>query len=241
MCFTIDIHTNRKAIERRFTVDASVLKDFDFDYFYRAFANPQIPVIVHAEDQEVRLMQWGLIPAWARDRAHAREIRKGTYNARGESIHQKVSFREAFQRGRCLVLAKGFFEWQHVPGAKIPWYIRLKEEGPMAFAGLWERWKDPDSGTETESCTIITTRANPLMEKIHNSQKRMPVILTRGKDQEWIGEGMEEVRARQLLLPLDQELMHAHTVHPKVSSSSVDPKDPSLLAPHEYHVPGRLF
>jgi len=84
MCFTIEVHLTRKAIERRFSVDTSALYDFDFNYFYRAFSNPFIPVIAQDDPDHAQLMQWGLIPAWAGDRHKANQIRKGTYNARSE-------------------------------------------------------------------------------------------------------------------------------------------------------------
>jgi len=86
MCFTIEIHLTRKAIEDRFRVDTSALYDFDFNYFYRAFSNPYIPVIAQEGSSKVQLMQWGLIPAWSRDREEAERIRKGTYNARSETL-----------------------------------------------------------------------------------------------------------------------------------------------------------
>ena len=136
MCFTIEIHLSRRAIEDRFRVDSSALYDFDFNYFYRAFSNPEIPVIAQEDSTRVQLMQWGLIPAWSRDREEAERIRKGTYNARSETLHEKPSFKEALNRGRCLIIAGGFFEWQLINQAKIPWYISLKSGEPFVFAGL---------------------------------------------------------------------------------------------------------
>ena len=138
MCFTIEVHLTRKAIESRFAVDTSALYDFDFKYFYKAFSNPHIPVITQHDPHAVQLMQWGLIPAWAADRNKAEQIRKGTYNARSESLHEKPSFRAPMRNGRCLVIAHGFFEWQLVNGVKIPWFIRLKNNQPFVFAGLFD-------------------------------------------------------------------------------------------------------
>jgi len=107
MCFTIEIHLTRKAIEERFAVDTAALKDFDFNYFYRAFTNPLIPVIAGDSLHSTRLMQWGLIPSWAKDSQKASEVRKGTYNARAETLHEKPSFREPLLKGRCLVSSNG--------------------------------------------------------------------------------------------------------------------------------------
>lgn len=241
MCFTIEVHLSRKAIEKRFSVDTSALYDFDFNYFYKAFSNPLIPVIAGDSSDRARLMHWGLIPHWAKDHQKACEIRKGTYNARAETLHEKPSFREAFVKGRCLVLAHGFFEWQHVKGAKIPWYIKLKSEAPFAFAGLYDSWRDPDSGEVSQSCSIITTQANPLMERIHNTKKRMPVILTQEHEKEWIAGDISLHKARQLLLPLDEREMHAHRISPSFSRAGADPTDTSVIKPSDYLETGSLF
>lgn len=241
MCFTIEIHLTRKAIEERFKVDSSALNDFDFHYFYRAFSNPRIPVIAGDSSNETQLMQWGLIPHWVKDGQKAAEIRKGTYNARAESLHEKPSFREPLLKGRCLVLAHGFFEWQHVEGAKIPWYIRLKNEAPFAFAGLYDSWQNPDNGESIRSFSIITTRANPLMERIHNTKKRMPVILHPDHEKDWISGDISMHKARQLLLPLDQSEMHAHLISPLISRSGTDPADSSVIKAVDYQEPGLLF
>ena len=241
MCFTIEVHLTRKAIEKRFSVDTSALYDFDFNYFYRAFSNPMIPVVAGEAPGEASLMQWGLIPSWAQDRQKADEIRKGTYNARAESLHQKPSFREPLLRGRCLVLAHGFFEWQHVKGAKIPWYIKLKNDAPFAFAGLYDSWQDPESGAYIRSCSIITTVANPLMERIHNTKKRMPVILSPDLEKEWINGDISLHKARQLLLPLDEKKMYAHTISHSILGNRADPSDPAIIKPFDYQEQGSLF
>jgi putative SOS response-associated peptidase YedK len=241
MCFTIEVHLTRKAIETRFSVDTSALYDFDFNYFYKAFTNPLIPVIAGADPSRAQLMRWGLIPTWAGDREKAEQIRKGTYNARSETLHEKASFRGALQKGRCLILAHGFFEWQHDRGAKIPWYIRLKDNAPFGFAGLSDQWKDPESGEIHRTFSIITTDANPLMAKIHNTKKRMPVILPREKETEWISGDMTLRKANQLLIPLDDNELHAHTVSPAISGNSADPADPAIIRPHDYPLPGTLF
>lgn len=241
MCFTIEVHLSRKAIENRFQVEGSSLDDFDFNYFYRAFANPFIPVIAQEDPKRVSLMQWGLIPAWCRDREEAEKIRKGTHNARSESLHEKPSFRAPLSRGRCLIIARGFFEWQQVSKNKIPWYISLATQEAFAFAGLCDTWEDPLSGEIIESCSIITTRANPLMERIHNTKKRMPVILSKEREQEWITEEPSMLNRNRLLLPFEESAMKAHTVNPRLSSRLADPKDPGIIAPFRHNSSGTLF
>lgn len=241
MCFTIEVHLTRKAIERRFSVDTSALYDFDFNYFYRAFSNPFIPVIAQDDPDHAQLMQWGLIPAWAGDRHKANQIRKGTYNARSESLHEKPSFRESLRKGRCLVISHGFFEWQLVDGVKIPWYIKLKSDAPFVFAGLYDNWKDPASGEFHRTFSIITTAANPLMERIHNTKQRMPVILPAEKELDWINGDISIRKINQLLLPFNENELLAHTVSPAISKADAQPADPDIIKPYNHPVPGTLF
>ncbi len=241
MCFTIAIHLTRKAIEDRFRVDSSALYDFDFNYFYRAFSNPLIPVIAQEDSSRVQLMQWGLIPAWSRDREEAERIRKGTYNARSETLHEKPSFKEALNRGRCLIIAGGFFEWQLVNQVKIPWYISLKNGDPFVFAGLCDTWRDPLTGETWKSCSIITTEANPMMEKIHNTKKRMPVILEKELEKDWISGEPSLLQRKKLLNAYKESDLEAFTVTPRLSSPHADPTDPRMIEPYEQISPGKLF
>ena len=241
MCFTIEIHLSRRAIEERFRVDSSALYDFDFNYFYRAFSNPFIPVIAQEDASRVQLMQWGLIPAWSRNQEEAERIRKGTYNARSETLHEKPSFKGALSGGRCLIIAGGFFEWQLVNQQKIPWYISLKNGDPFAFAGLYDTWRDPLSGETCLSFSIITTEANPMMEKIHNTKKRMPVILKKDLETEWITGEPSLLKRKHLLLPYDNSGLQAHTVTPRLSSPHADPTDPNMILPYKQISPGKLF
>ncbi|MFO7934312.1 MAG: SOS response-associated peptidase [Bacteroidales bacterium] len=241
MCFTIEVHLTRKAIEERFSVDASALFDFDFNYFYRAFDHPGIPVVTQEEPQRVQLMEWGLIPYWAGDREKAARIRRGTYNARAESLHEKPSFREPLNRGRCWVIAHGFFEWQHRGPSRIPWYIRLKDDLPFAFAGLYDRWRDPVEGTQISTFSIITTRANPLLEKIHNTKKRMPAILDAESEADWIKDDLSPDQSRQLLIPFPDDRLHAHTISKKILSPEISPGDPDVIRPFDHPGPGDLF
>ena len=143
---------------------------------------PTQPVAVVPNDgsQKVDFFVWGLIPLWAKDP----KIGSRMINARGETLAEKPSFRTAYRRRRCLVLADGFFEWVRRPGkgAKIPHYIRLESGEPFAFAGLWENWQSPD-GSEIKSCTIITTEPNDLVRRLHD---RMPVILPSEAFGDWL-------------------------------------------------------
>lgn len=241
MCFTINIHLTRKAIEDRFRVDTSALYDFSFNYFYRAFSNPNVPVIAMEDPGRVELMQWGLVPSWAGEREQAETIRKGTYNARAETLHEKPSFKQPLVSGRCLVIARGFFEWQLVNGVKIPWYISQANAKPFVFAGLYDSWMDADSGEVLRTFSIITTSANALMARIHNTKKRMPVILEPGSEFDWIEGEISLLKRNRLLLPIENKALIAHTVAPSIGSPTADPSSPSMIQVYDYPVSGTLF
>ncbi len=142
--------------------------------------------------RELSQLHWGLIPSWAKDpKMGARMI-----NARAETVSSKPSFRSAFRRRRCLIPADGFYEWKKTGGAKQPMYIHLRDNGPFAFAGLWERWEAAD-GSEIESCTIITTEPNELLSSVHN---RMPVILSEDDYDPWLDDKLQDPEQLQPLL-----------------------------------------
>ncbi|MBN1148719.1 MAG: SOS response-associated peptidase [Anaerolineales bacterium] len=146
---------------------------------------PSQPVAVIPNDGKNRLdfFVWGLIPSWAKDPKIGNQL----INARAETVAEKPSFRAAFRRRRCLILADGFYEWKKEAGqkTKTPLLIRLKSGGPFAMAGLWESWHAPD-GSNILSCTILTTQPNDLVKEIHN---RMPVILPLESYPLWLDPG----------------------------------------------------
>ncbi len=239
MCFTIATHLPREAITKKFNVDGGALKDYDYRYFSNAFSNPVIPVISQSDPGRISLMQWGLIPSWCKDPDQAYEVRKGTYNARSESLNGKVAFKHTLQSNRCIVIASGFFEWQHYTGQKIPWFISLRNGEPMALAGLYDVWTDPSDGVQLTTFTIITTRANPMMEKIHNTGKRMPVILSDGS--EWIGDNVNDEICSRLLIPFPEDKLDAWTVSSGLLKENSDPRNPDAIKKISHYTPGTLF
>jgi putative SOS response-associated peptidase YedK len=164
---------------------------------------------------ELTLVRWGLIPSWAKDPA----IGNRMINARAESVAEKPAFRAAFRRRRCLVLADGFYEWQkRGRGPKQPYLIRLRSGRPFAFAGLWESWRAPE-GELVESCTLLTTTPNSLVERIHD---RMPVLLHRRDHARWLTEGEDPAKLAELLAPFPAEEMAAHPVGLHVNNPRLD-------------------
>jgi len=167
-------------------------------------------------------LRWGLIPFWAKDPAIGNRL----INARAETLAEKPSFRNAFAKRRCLVVADGFYEWRPAGKRKVPVYIFLKSKKPFGFAGLYESWKAPD-GKEIRTCTIITTGANDLVRPIHD---RMPVIVPADAEDRWL-DPREDSRERlqSLLTPYPSGEMDAHDVASIVNSASHDA--PDCIAP----------
>jgi putative SOS response-associated peptidase YedK len=155
--------------------------------------------------RELALLHWGLIPAWAEDK----KIGYRTINARAETVAVKPSYRSAFRHRRCLIAADGFYEWRPGKPRKQPYYIRMKEGKPFAFAGLWEHW-EPEGAEPVDSCTIIVTTANDLVSQIHD---RMPVILAPQDYDRWLDPDVREAeKVISLLKPYPENEMEAYPV-----------------------------
>lgn len=160
---------------------------------YNIAPTQAVPIVRLGDNgsRKLSLAHWGLIPSWADDPA----IGNRMINARADTVATKPSFRTAFKKRRCLLVADGFYEWQKTNGKKQPYYIRLKDGAPFGFAGLWERWERDSNAIE--SCAIITTDANELMEPIHN---RMPVIIPPSAYDLWLDQAVQEPERLQALL-----------------------------------------
>jgi putative SOS response-associated peptidase YedK len=170
--------------------------------------------------RELITARWGLVPFWA----DGLSIGNRLINARGESVHSARAFREAYGRRRCLVPADGFFEWQKQGKLRQPFLIRRKDQAPFAFAGLWERWRQPGAdGAVVRSCTIITCPANDLVAPLHD---RMPVILAPEAYARWLDPNID---ARDVLKPCPSAWLEAFAVDPRVNSPNND--DPECIQP----------
>jgi putative SOS response-associated peptidase YedK len=192
----------------------------DFSPRYNIAPNQPLAVVPNNGLNKLDFFTWGLVPFWAKDPS----IGNRMINARSETLAEKPSFKNAFKRRRCLILADGFYEWQKVPGAttKIPIYIRMKDGKPFAFAGLWENWNSPD-GSQILSGTIITTEPNALVAPIHN---RMPVILPESAYEQWLKPGeVDPHELSPLLRPFETEKMEAFPVSRLVNNPKNDTAD----------------
>lgn len=193
-------------------------------------APTQLSLVVrrHPQSGERHLdaLRWGLVPRWAKDATGAARM----MNARGESVAEKPAFREAFAKRRCLVPMDGFYEWRSEGKAKQPYVCALRSGDPMACAGLWEGWKQPD-GEWLRSYSIITCAAAGRQALVHD---RMPVILPPAAWEEWLA-GEDEAALTALLRPAEDALLAFWPVGPRVgrvaeNDAALTVRDPAVTA-----------
>jgi putative SOS response-associated peptidase YedK len=189
---------------------------------YNIAPSQMIDTILSLDGERVlSQLKWGLIPSWAKGADNQ------MINARAETITEKPSFREAFQKRRCIVPATGFYEWKKGRDGKQPFYFHLPNKEVFGFAGLYEEWLDKESGEILETCTIITTAANDVLKPVHD---RMPVILSPKGYDEWLDEKIKDSeRLKNLLKPYPANEMTAHPVSKSVNVPDADSSE--LIVP----------
>jgi putative SOS response-associated peptidase YedK len=181
--------------------------------------------------RQLRELKWGLVPRWAKDPSGASRM----INLRAETVREKKGWKSTLARRRCIVPIDGFYEWQDQGKGqrKQPFYITSRDFTPLALAGLWATWRDPDSGEELFTCTILTTSANDLMEPVHH---RMPVILAHDDWDTWLDpENTDTEELAKLLVPAPEEMLTLWPVDPAVGN--VRNNRPELQEPLEGHQP----
>ena len=195
---------------------------------YNAAPTQPALAVMSGEERRAEHLRWGLVPSWARSAS----VGSRMINVRAETAAELPSFRTAFSRRRCLVLADGFYEWRRVGNSRIPMRIVMKSGEPFAFAGLWDTWRDPE-GEVVRSCTIITTEPNELLRPIHD---RMPAILSRYAEPLWLDDDLQDPGLLgNLLSPYPADLMEAYRVSALVNRPSND--GPEVILPEGEEAP----
>jgi putative SOS response-associated peptidase YedK len=193
MCGRFVRHSSLELIEKTFNVDRLA---FEATHSYNIAPTQAVLAVVRNGHAGLVQLHWGLVPFFAKDASGAARM----INARSETLATKPSFRNAFRKRRCLIVADGFYEWTGPKGQKQAWYITLPSDGLFGFAGLWELWCADDPKTELRSCAIITTEASPGLRDIHN---RMPVVLRAGAHDAWLDPANEHAGRLQQILKND--------------------------------------
>ena len=207
-----------------FQVD--VVKAEDLAPSYNVAPTDRVYAVAGFEDQRMLgTFKWGLLPWWAKDRKMAAR----NINARMETVAERPAFRDSFQHHRCLVPADGFYEWQPRPKGKLPHYIYAANRKPLAFAGLWASWRDPDTEERLHTCTIVTGEPDDLVRPIHS---RMPVALTPDSWDRWLDRDNQD---SEDLMKLLREAVRPRLAEHPVSTlvNKVANNVPELIVPLE--------
>ena len=241
MCFSVNVNLIKEELESRY--DATLIDHDKYrpSYYYHAFGLPEIPAVCSGNPGKIRLLTWGLVPSWVKTLDEANKIRFKTFNARSESLDEKPSFSASFRSKRCIIPVKGFFEWQHIGKEKIPWYIYHSGNEILSIAGLYNEWVESKTGETIDTFTIVTTDANDLMAEIHNSAKRMPVILDKTDERTWIDISVAPEDALSLLKPCPSELLKAYTISNLINDKAANRNTPEVILPYNYNLGNRLF
>ena len=215
-------HSRQYLTERFEAVDHSDIEDRPR---YNIAPTQQVLIVRKEQGEKVRhlaTMRWGLIPSWAKDLS----IGNKTLNARSETVTKTPAFRESILKKRCLIPADGFYEWRKMGSVKQPYCFEVGDGEVFALAGLWDEWTSPD-GEVIESCTILTTDPNAIVEDLHD---RMPVIVPQGKYELWLDPDVTDFQAiSDILKPYEATAMRRHPVSMRLNSSKND--DAASAAP----------
>ena len=203
MCFTVSFEGKAiKAVKEHLQTYPKLEMRGEFNnlyYLVSGFSHPKLPVF---KNDAVEICEWGLIPSFAKSEEKAKELANMTLNARSDTIHQKPSFRNSIKKNRCILPLDGFYEWQHNGKLKQPYYIYPSDETVFYLGCIYNN----------NTFSIITTDANFLMANIHNTKKRMPLILPKSSIETWVDPTTDIALVDQMMQPYSTELMSAHTI-----------------------------
>ena len=203
MCFTVSFEGKAiKAVKEHLQTYPKLEMRGEFNnlyYLVSGFSHPKLPVF---KNDAVEICEWGLIPSFAKNEEKAKELANMTLNARSDTIHQKPSFKNSIKKNRCILPLDGFYEWQHNGKLKQPYYIYPSDETVFYLGCIYNN----------NTFSIITTDANPLMANIHNTKKRMPLILPKSSIETWVDPTTDIALVDQMMQPYSTELMSAHTI-----------------------------
>lgn len=189
MCYYVQLNLDKEQLENHFEADYRGA-GFEASEQVNGFAHPQMPIVLNTRPQIILSGEWGLIPEWAMDR----EIQAKTLNARIETLSEKNSFKEYIQN-RCLVPVNAFYEWKWLDSKgkqKEQYRIKIPHQEISCLGGLYNIYSDEKTGQEISTFTIVTTAANELMSEIHNIKKRMPIVLNKESEYQWLN--AEDIR-----------------------------------------------
>jgi len=217
MCGRFILMTPGSSLAEQFRLS----EDVSLEPRYNIAPTQFVAVVRIGRDDPTRklvMLKWGLVPFWAKDKS----IGSRLINARAESVAEKPAFRAAFKYRRCLIPADGFYEWKKTGKRKQPYFVGMADGHLFAFGGLWEHWESPE-GEVIESCTILTTESNELVQELHD---RIPLVVEPKDYELWLDPDMKDsTRLKPLLRPYPGDAMSKFPVSERVNRATYDAAD----------------
>ncbi len=211
-------------------------------YHENAFDYLPSPIITAGDPEEFKLFKWGLIPFFMPDHAKAFGLRPSTLNCISEEMYEKRSFQDAAKNGqRCLIPVTGFYEWRWIDEKgklKVPYYVSFKQQRIISVAGLYSRWKDRVTNEYYYSYSVLTTKANGLMEYVHNNKKRMPVFIQKEYEKDWLNKNLSKDDVLSLCQPFPGEAMKANSISKLITTKEADTNVDEVMKLHNYQPVG---
>ncbi len=211
MCYSNSLTSKNVDLSKKYKKEIPAEMAEEPLFHASAFSYPEWKTIT--VDPEIQTMKWGLIPSWFNGTNMA-EIASKTINARSETILEKASFKTLIGRQHCIVPSTGFFEYQHVGKETIPYFVYPATDELFSMAGIYDMHKNPITGLTTTSFSIITCEANEIMSEIHNTKKRMPVMLRDDQLEGWLNAKPTDIDG--FLMPSPNVMIAARKINPKI-------------------------
>lgn len=200
------------------------------------------PIITAGAPDEFKLFHWGLIPFHMKTNKDAFGLRPMTLNCISEEMYEKNSFQNAVKNGqRCLIPVTGFYEWRSIgpdQKTKIPYFVSFKSRSIVSFAGVYSRWQNKETGEFYYSYAVLTTLANSLMEYVHNKAKRMPVVIPKEFEKDWLNKNLTKDDVMALCQPFNSDAMKANTISKLITTKRAETNVEEILSLHNYEAVG---
>ena len=237
MCYETSLNKKLKTIEKTFSAKFTEPELYDPWYHLSGFIHPNLFCVPMEDPQHIYPMEWGLVAPWGNNNVGAFRKKYNTLNAKSETVLKSKIYKEPARERRCLIIADGFFEPHHTGGKAIPYYCYLQEFKLFTFAGIYN-----ESGNDYRTVTMLTTEANDFFSEVHNKKKRMPLVLDKNIEGEWLNPNLVDGDLQDLMAAsFTKEEFKAHPVTRDLYKRGIDTNTPRALEKIEETETGRLF
>lgn len=234
MCYNVSTKKISKETEKQFKSKIDTSSVLPSHYYLSGFTHPLVPVISAMQPELITAFNWGIIPDFCKTQKEAKEMQAKTLNAKSETVFTLPSFKNSIRDKRCLVLVDGFYEWRTIGKQKYPYFIHYNDHEIFAMGGIYNDWLNKETGIIEHTFSIITTPANAIMSKIHNEKLRMPFILPKGLEKNWLDANLKDNEIVDFIQPLPDGQLVAHTISKLITNKNKNPDTAEVQLQFEY-------